>query len=60
MIHYPAMYLFYAWLIKHRFFTLADTWPVAIGVCLWNILFAYICLKVYDEPIRKWLAKKFL
>ncbi len=60
IIHYPAMYLFYAWLIKHRFFTLADTWPIAIGVCLWNILFAYICLKVYDEPIRKWLAKKFL
>lgn len=60
IIHYPAMYLFYAWLIKHQLFTLADTWPVAIGVCLWNIFLAYICLKLYDEPIRKWLAKKFL
>ena len=60
IIHYPVMYLFYAWLIKHQFFTLAETWPVAIGVCLGNILLAYACLKIYDEPVRKWLAKKFL
>lgn len=58
--HYPAMYLFYAWLIKHQLFTLADTWLMAISVCAWNVLFAYACLKLYDEPVRKWLAKKFL
>ncbi|NCE72113.1 acyltransferase [Odoribacter sp. Z80] len=60
IIHYPAMYLFYAWLIRQQLFTLADTWPVAVGVCLGNILLAYVYLKVYDEPVRKWLAKKFI
>ena len=51
VIHYPFMYLFYAWLIKNQLFTL---------VYAWNILFAYLCLKLYDEPVRKYLAKRFL
>lgn len=58
--HYPTMYLFYAWLIKSQLYTLADTWMVAIGVCVWNVLIAYACLKLYDEPVRKWLAQRFL
>lgn len=51
--HYPFMYLFYAWLIKTEQYTLAETWPVAIGVCVWAIIFAVLCLKLYDEPVRK-------
>jgi hypothetical protein len=53
------MYLFYAWLIDTGLCTLADTWQVAIGVCLWNLLFATICMKFYDIPVRKMLARKF-
>ena len=60
VIHYPFMYLFYAWLIKNQLFTLGETWQVALCVYAWNILFAYLCLKLYDEPVRKWLTKKFL
>ena len=60
VIHYPFMYLFYAWLIKHQLFTLGETWQVALCVYAWNILFAYLCLKLYDEPVRKYLAKRFL
>lgn len=60
VIHYPFMYLFYAWLIKNQLFTLGETWQVALCVYAWNILFAYLCLKLYDEPIRKYLAKRFL
>lgn len=59
IVHYPFMYLFYAWLIKKQLFTFAETWQVAMGVYLWNILLAYIVLKVYDEPVRKWLASRF-
>ena len=58
--HYPAMYLFYSWLIDNKLYTLAETWPVAIGVCLFNIVLAYACLKLYDEPVRKRLTKRFL
>ena len=60
VIHYAFMYLFYAWLIKNQLFTLGETWQVALCVYAWNILFAYLCLKLYDEPVRKYLAKRFL
>ena len=60
VIHYPFMYLFYAWLIKNQLFTLEQTWQVALCVYAWNILLAYLCLKFYDEPVRKYLARRFL
>ena len=60
VIHYPFMYLFYAWLTKNQLFTLGETWQVALCGYAWNILFAYLCLKLYDEPVRKYLAKRFL
>ena len=60
VIHYPLMYLFYAWLIKNQLFTLGETWQVALCVYALNVVLAYLCLKLYDEPIRKYLAKRFL
>ena len=59
-VHYPIMYLFYAWLINHKIYIFSEAWPTALAVYLGNILLAYLCLKLYDEPVRKWLAKKFL
>lgn len=59
IVHYPFMYLFYAWLIKNGLFTFGQTWQVALCVYAWNILVAYLCLKLYDEPVRKFLAKRF-
>ena len=35
-------------------------WPMAIVVYFGSILLAYLCLKWYDEPVRKWLTRKFL
>ena len=58
IVHYPFMYLFYAWLIKNQLFTFSETWYVAIPVVCWNIVLAYVCLKLYDEPLRRWLAKR--
>lgn len=60
VVHYPFMYLFYAWLIKNQLFTFGQTWQVAVCVYIWNVLLAYLCLKLYDEPIRRYLAKRFL
>ncbi len=59
-VHYPIMYLFYAWLIDHKLYTITEAWPMALAVYLGNILLAYLCLKLYDEPVRKWLTIKFL
>ena len=58
IVHYPVMYLFYAWLIDNKLYTLGETWQVVIIVMAINIALAYACLKLYDEPIRKRLSKK--
>ena len=58
IVHYPIMYLFYAWLIEKQLYTLNETWPVAIAVFIGNIVLAYLCLKLYDAPIRKRLAQR--
>lgn len=59
-IHYPLMYLFYAWLIKNKLYTFTECWQMAALVYTGSILLAYPCLKCYDEPVRKWLSRKFL
>lgn len=59
IIHYPFMYLFYAWLWSNKL-SFAQSWPVAVAIFLGSILLAYASLKLYDEPVRRWLSKKFL
>ena len=59
-VHYPVMYLFYAWLIDNKYYTFGEVWPVALIVYIGSILLAYLCLKCYDEPVRKWLSREFL
>lgn len=60
MIHYPIMYLFYAWLIENKAPAFAETWQAALGVYVTCIILALLCMKLYDEPVRGYLAKKFL
>lgn len=59
IVHYPLMYLFYAWLIETKRYTLEATWPAVAAVCLGSVILAYLCLKLYDEPVRRWLTKRF-
>ncbi len=56
IVHYPIMYIFYAWLIKNNIYTLRDCWPTALLVILSSIALAFLCLKLYDEPVRRWLS----
>lgn len=58
IVHYPIMYVFYAWLIEKQYYTLQDCRAVAALVVASSILLAYLCLKLYDEPVRRWLSKK--
>ena len=58
IVHYPIMYIFYAWLIKNDIYTLEACWPVALLVVASSITLAYLCLKLYDEPVRRWLSKR--
>lgn len=65
IIHYPFMYLFYAWVWGSGRFeredlsslTLAQAWPVIVGMFFGFVILAYGFLKLYDEPVRKRLNK---
>lgn len=60
IVHYPIMYLFYAWLIENRYYTLQECPGMALLVIASSIVLAFLCLKLYDEPVRRWLGNKFV
>jgi peptidoglycan/LPS O-acetylase OafA/YrhL len=57
--HYPLIYIYTAWVVR-------DKVPAAPGAVAGVLLFfasvsiAYACLKLYDEPVRAWLSRRFL
>lgn len=57
IVHYPLMYIFYAWLIKNDIYTLRECWPMATLVVVSSVALAYLCLRFYDRPLRRWLSK---
>jgi peptidoglycan/LPS O-acetylase OafA/YrhL len=58
MVHYPLVYFYVAWISNHKGVTIADVWPQALLILLAAIGLAYAALKLYDEPVRRWLWKK--
>lgn len=61
IIHYPFMYLFFAWLWSHEEgVPFAEAWPFAVLIFVGSIMGAYLCLKYYDMPVRRWLSNCFL
>ena len=59
MVHYPFIYLYYAW-VKNNNLSFTESLSGALALFIGSIALAYLCLKLYDEPARKWLAKKLL
>lgn len=59
IVHYPLMYVFYLWLIKTEQYDFASTWQMSILVCVANVLLAWVCLRFFDIPVRRWLTEKF-
>ncbi len=57
IIHYPAMYLFYWWVWSNGY-TFGQVWYVAVGIFIGVILLAWILLRVYDMPVRRYLASR--
>lgn len=57
--HYPLIYLYTGWVYNNKL-SFKAALPVAVLVLISSITIAYACLKLYDEPIRKWLNKKAL
>ncbi|MFD1874737.1 acyltransferase family protein [Hymenobacter bucti] len=59
MVHYPFIYLYYAW-VKNNNLTFAQSFPGALALVIGSIALAYLCLKLYDEPVRKFLIRRLL
>lgn len=59
MVHYPFIYLYFAW-VKNNDLTFEESLPGAAGVIVGSIIIAYICLKFYDIPVRRYLTNRFL
>ena len=56
--HYPLIYTYTAWVSDHRGVTMTQALPYIALTVGAAILLAYGCLKLYDEPVRRWLQKK--
>jgi peptidoglycan/LPS O-acetylase OafA/YrhL len=56
--HYPLIYWYTAWVVDNKV-SLENGYTLGICVLIASILIAYLCLKLYDEPVRNWLQNKF-
>ena len=59
IIHYPFVYTYMAW-VQSTKPTFAHAFPFAILTIFSALLIAYLSLKMYDIPVRRWLSNKFL
>ena len=57
VVHYPFMYLYYAYVWNHSL-TFAQSWHWAVAVFVASIIVAWICMRCYDIPVRRWLTQK--
>jgi peptidoglycan/LPS O-acetylase OafA/YrhL len=57
--HYALIYTYTAWVVDNKISLRSG---IGMGVVLFisAIAIAYACLKLYDEPVRQWLKKRFL
>jgi peptidoglycan/LPS O-acetylase OafA/YrhL len=55
--HYPIIYIYTGWAVDTKI-PFSQAFPISILVFLSCIALAYICLKLYDVPVRQWINKK--
>lgn len=56
--HYPLIYWYTAWVVDNKV-SLKDGFILGIALLVASIVLAFVCLKLYDEPVRNWLQNKF-
>ena len=57
--HYPLIYIYTGWVVDTKP-SLALGALVGVGVFAGSVLIAWISLKLFDAPVRRWLAQRFL
>ena len=56
--HYGYIFLYMQYVFGNDY-TFEQSWPVALLVFVASLLTAYLSLKFYDLPVRKWLKKNW-
>jgi peptidoglycan/LPS O-acetylase OafA/YrhL len=59
LVNYPIIYVYTAWVTDNKR-SIGDSWLQASLVFVSTIVISYAFLKLYDEPVRKWLKKKVI
>jgi len=57
--HYPLIYLHIAWVSNNKI-PMGEGLLGGLVLLTVSVLIAWACLKLYDEPVRNWLKKRFL
>ena len=57
--HYPLIYTYTAWVSRNKV-ALPQGLPMMALTFGAAVLLAYLSLKFYDEPVRRWLRQRFL
>jgi peptidoglycan/LPS O-acetylase OafA/YrhL len=58
--HYPLIYVYTAWVVNNNVPLGTKGLLVGLLLVVASIGLAYLCLKLYDEPVREWLKRKVL
>ena len=59
IIHYPFIYLHLAWVVRNKV-SMANGLLGGLVVLIICVGLAYLCLKFYEGPVRKWLGGRYL
>jgi peptidoglycan/LPS O-acetylase OafA/YrhL len=57
--HYPLIYLHIAWVSNNKV-PMGEGLLGGLVLLIVSVLIAWACLKLYDEPVRNWLKKRYL
>ena len=58
IVHFPLLYTCFAY-AKRNNLPFCETIPTALALVFASIALAWICLKFYDVPVRRWLQRRF-
>ncbi len=59
ILHFPFTYVFYAWVTENSI-PIGQGAAVGMVLLLLMIIFSYAALKLFDEPVRKYLVGRFM
>jgi peptidoglycan/LPS O-acetylase OafA/YrhL len=59
ILHYPFIYIYIMWIYGTEAKP-TQIVPVAVFLFFFFIALAYAALKLYDEPVRRYLKNKFI